>query len=49
MGENGRGIGWGNNMSEAILEIKNLTKYYGKVKGVENLSLSLNCWPASVP
>ena len=29
-------------MSEAILEIKNLTKYYGKVKGVENLSLSLN-------
>ena len=42
MGENGRGIGWENNMSEAILEIKNLTKYYGKVKGVENLSLSLN-------
>ena len=29
-------------MSETILEIKNLTKYYGKVKGVENLSLSLN-------
>ena len=27
---------------ETILEIKNLTKYYGKVKGVENLSLSLN-------
>lgn len=25
-----------------ILEIKNLTKYYGKVLGVENLSLSLN-------
>jgi len=25
----------------AILEIKNLTKYYGKIKGVENLSLSL--------
>ena len=24
-----------------ILEIKNLTKYYGKVLGVENLSLSL--------
>ena len=29
-------------MSETILEIKNLTKYYGKVKGVENLSLSLS-------
>ncbi len=29
-------------MSETILEIKNLTKYYGKVKGVENLSLTLN-------
>ncbi len=29
-------------MSETILEIKKLTKYYGKVKGVENLSLSLN-------
>ena len=29
-------------MSETILEIINLTKYYGKVKGVENLSLSLN-------
>ncbi len=27
---------------ETILKIKNLTKYYGKVKGVENLSLSLN-------
>ena len=26
---------------ETILEIKNLTKYYGRVKGVENLSLSL--------
>ena len=25
-----------------ILEIKNLTKYYGKTKGVEELSLSLN-------
>ncbi len=25
-----------------ILDIKNLTKYYGKTKGVENLSLSLN-------
>ena len=25
----------------AILEIKNLTKYYGKIKGIENLSLSL--------
>ena len=25
----------------AILEIKNLTKYYGKIKGVENLSLKL--------
>ena len=29
-------------MCESILEIKNLTKYYGRVKGVENLSLSLN-------
>ena len=29
-------------MSKVILEIKNLTKYYGKVKGIENLSLSLN-------
>lgn len=29
-------------MQETILEIKNLTKYYGKVKGVEGLSLSLN-------
>lgn len=28
-------------MQETILEIKNLTKYYGKVKGVEDLSLSL--------
>lgn len=25
-----------------VLEIKNLTKYYGKVKGVDNLSLGLN-------
>ncbi len=29
-------------MSKIVLEIKNLTKYYGKVKGIENLSLSLN-------
>lgn len=28
-------------MTKTILEIKNLTKYYGKVKGVENLSLKL--------
>lgn len=28
-------------MKKTILEIKNLTKYYGKVKGVENLSLKL--------
>lgn len=28
-------------MSKTILEIKNLTKYYGKVKGIENLSLIL--------
>ena len=27
---------------ESILEIQNLTKYYGKIKGVENLSLKLN-------
>lgn len=25
-----------------VLEIENLTKYYGKTKGVEKLSLSLN-------
>ena len=29
-------------MMENMIEIKNLTKYYGKVKGIENLSLSLN-------
>ena len=29
-------------MKKVILEIKNLTKYYGKVLGVKNLSLSLN-------
>ena len=29
-------------MQEHILEIKNLTKYYGKVKGVENLSLTID-------
>ncbi|MBR0132228.1 MAG: ABC transporter ATP-binding protein [Lachnospiraceae bacterium] len=29
-------------MQEHILEIKNLTKYYGKVKGVENLSLAID-------
>jgi len=28
-------------MKKIILEIQNLTKYYGKVKGVENLSLKL--------
>ncbi len=28
-------------MKKTILEIKNLTKYYGKIKGVENLSLKL--------
>ena len=29
-------------MEKTILEIQELTKYYGKVKGVENLSLKLN-------
>lgn len=29
-------------MGKCILEIKNLTKYYGKVLGVKNLSLKLN-------
>ena len=29
-------------MKKIILEIKNLTKYYGKVLGVKNLSLTLN-------
>lgn len=29
-------------IQKAILEIKNLTKYYGKVRGVENLSLRLD-------
>ena len=28
-------------MKKMILEIQNLTKYYGKIKGVENLSLTL--------
>lgn len=28
-------------MEKTILEIQNLTKYYGKIKGVENLSLKL--------
>lgn len=28
-------------MSKTILEIQNLTKYYGKIKGVENVSLKL--------
>lgn len=28
-------------MDKAILKIENLTKYYGKVKGIENLSLEL--------
>ena len=28
-------------MKKTILEIQNLTKYYGKIKGVENLSLKL--------
>ena len=35
-------------MGNNILEIQNLTKYYGKTKGVENLSLKLeegrNIW-----
>ena len=29
-------------MQKAVLEIKNLTKYYGKIRGVENLSLQLS-------
>lgn len=29
-------------MSENILEIQNLSKYYGKIRGVKDLSLSLN-------
>lgn len=29
-------------MCKVVLEINNLTKYYGKVKGIENLFLSLN-------
>ena len=29
-------------MSKSILEIKNLTKYYGKILGVKDLSLTLN-------
>ena len=29
-------------MTKPILEIKNLTKYYGKILGVKNLSLTLN-------
>ena len=28
-------------MEKNILEIQNLTKYYGKIRGVENLSLKL--------
>ena len=28
-------------MRKSILEIQNLTKYYGKILGVENLSLKL--------
>ena len=28
-------------MGKSILEIQNLTKYYGKIRGVENLSLKL--------
>ena len=28
-------------MEKTILEIQNLTKYYGKIKGVENISLQL--------
>ncbi len=28
-------------MKNIMLEIQNLTKYYGKVKGIENLSLKL--------
>lgn len=27
---------------EPILEIKNLKKYYGKIRGVENVSIRLN-------
>lgn len=29
-------------MQKTVLEIKNLTKYYGKIRGVENLSLQLS-------
>lgn len=29
-------------MVKSILEIKNLTKYYGKIKGIENVSLKLD-------
>ena len=29
-------------MGKVILEVKNLTKYYGKILGVKNLSLTLN-------
>ena len=28
-------------MKKTLIEIQNLTKYYGKIKGVENLSLKL--------
>ena len=28
-------------MKKTILEIQNLTKYYGKIRGVENISLKL--------
>ena len=28
-------------MSKKVLEVKNLTKYYGKVKGIENISFTL--------
>lgn len=29
-------------MEKSILEIQNLTKYYGKIKGIENVSISLS-------
>ena len=31
----------GENMQKKLLELKNLTKYYGKVKGIEDLTLTL--------
>ena len=29
-------------MEKSILEVQNLTKYYGKIKGIENVSISLS-------